>query len=191
MKKTLNILTALLVVLGFIACNSNETSNTTATNTKQNKSELTTMSGLHYWFAPELDSAKVQATGACDCCASSYLFLNDSEFVAADWCVGEDWYSKGTYHIQDGIISFYYDSLQVSSELNWDAELDTTGTVFPPYFINIQKEGRKIDKWTSFMFKEKICFHNEYGFATPNNEGKEDFIEAVKQDSIWYKLGLK
>lgn len=172
------------------------------TNFKENKEEIESLDsitvkpidniiGQLYIFAPELDSATCEATGNCDCCSSNLLFLDDSIFVAVDYCLDIDTYYKGKYKIKDSTISFISNSLRVDKEVNWEAEVDTMNKEMSAYFIKTRKDKIIEFKWASFHFKNKLCFKTSFGdFSTPDKGDKKDFINATKEDSVWYKLNL-
>jgi hypothetical protein len=151
------------------------------------------MTGQLYFFAPELDTLKCQATGACDCCASHLLFLTDSEFVAVDYCLYDDCYYKGKYRIEGDKIAFQSDSIRVNKVTNEEAEFDTFQRNLPQYFIQTSKYKTFKFNWTMFECNGSLAFKtdiNEMQYATADNEEKDNFIKTAKQDSIWLKLEL-
>lgn len=183
-----------ITMLGLYSCNinSNDNKNLTQNSDSTQTKPIGKVVGQIYFFAPELDSATVKATGGCDCCSSNLLFLNDSVFVAVDYCIGNDTYYKGTYKVHNNSISFRCDSLRVDREENWETETDTTGKDLPPFFIKVRKDKNVEFTWTSFYFKNKLCFKTSFGdYSTPDNDEKKGFIATTKADSIWTKLELE
>lgn len=179
------------IIVGLSSCNTNSTDNkNTVANfdTPQTK-QIGDIVGQLYFYGPELDSVTCKATGSCDCCTSNLLFLNDSAFVALDYCIGGNTYYKGTYKIDKNSITFKSDSLRVDIEDNWQIETDTTGKNLPASFIKVRKDRIFDFKWTSFYFRNRLCFKTSFNeYSTPDNDSKQNFITAANADSIWIKL---
>jgi hypothetical protein len=186
MKTITNYIVIVFATIGLVSCNSKPTTETKIQPTLK-------MTGQLYFFAPEMDTLKCQATGACDCCASHLLFLTDSEFVAVDYCLYDDCYYKGKYRIDGNKIAFQSDSIRVDRVTNEEAETDTTQSNLPPFYIMTSKYKTFKFNWTMFECNGTLAFKTdikETPFATADNEGKENFIKTTKKDSIWLKLGL-
>lgn len=184
----------LTIAVGLCSCNTNsiDNKNVTLNSDSTQTKPIGRVNGQIYFFAPELDSATGKATGGCDCCSSNLLFLNDSVFVAVDYCIGNDTYYKGTYKVGSNSITFRCDSLRVDREENWETDTDEIGKDLPPFFIKVRKDKNVEFTWTSFYFKDKLCFKTSFGdYSTPDSEDKQRFITATKADSIWTKLELE
>ncbi len=179
---------ALEIILLLFSCNPKTIDN----SVKLNSLSLAVVGKL-YFLAPELDSAKCQAIGACDCCAGNLLFLTDTTFVAADYCMYDDCYYKGTYVVIGNEILFQSDSLRVDKVTNEETERDTIKFDSTPFSIQTSKYKTFKFKWTKFECNGAIGFKSdikEMPFATPDYEGKNNFIKSINKDSIEIKLGL-
>lgn len=190
------LLPALLLILsiGFFACNSNTGHETIDVGSDNTKIEpIKSLKGQLYFIAPELDSATSRATGGCDCCAGHLLFLNDSDFIAVDYCLGGDTYYKGSYEIEKTVVLFRADSLRVDKEENWEKyETDSGVADLPSFFVKSSKVKIFDFNWTGFNFKGRLCFKTSFGdYSTPDNKEKKDFIKSMKADSIWQKLEIE
>jgi hypothetical protein len=97
------------------------------------------LAGQVYLFAPELDTTTCTVSGACDCCLSNVLFLNDTEFIVVNYCGADDYVSQGTYRADGSTVYLHYDSLSVDKVYNWEAETSTAGTTPPEYSISTKK----------------------------------------------------
>ncbi len=182
----------LILTLGLFSCKSNTADKTLMTAgdslTKIN------LAGQLYVTAPDFDTVLCRATGECDCCSGNVLFLNDSEFVAVNYCVGNDTYYKGTYRQKNNTVLLLCNSLRVDKATNWAAETDTINKNLPAFIVKTREDNAVTLKWTKFSCKEKVCFKTdikEIPYSAPNTELKNDFINELKQDSIWTKLEIK
>ena len=152
--------------------------------------------GQIYYYAPELDTTTYQAIGYCDCCSGNFIFLDDSIFLTVDHCESDATYTKGTYKVEQNKVLLKYDSVLVERNFNYDIEADTSGTILNKFSI---VKGRikepKTVTLTRLHYTQNICFDtgiDEFSFATLDKTTKlNEFIDQLKVDSIYDKLGLR
>jgi hypothetical protein len=178
----------------FFSCNERTTDKSVKTLSKVERSTLN-LSGQVYLYAPDLDKDTCQAFGECDCCAGSFLFLNDTDFLTIDVCESDDWYYKGKYKMGNGTVVLTYDSLMVEKNYNWEKENDTTGTVKTEYFIKSRKANKRTSILTRIVCEKNICFKTDdkqTKFATLDKKQKlANLVKQLKDDGIWDKLEIK
>ncbi|MDI9858065.1 hypothetical protein [Flectobacillus roseus] len=186
---TLRNLLLSIFFIGLIACN------TKTSNLKTEVKKVTlikNLAGKVYFFAPDLDTTTCEAFGACDCCTSNILFLNNKDFVTISYCVTDQQIAKGTYHIDNDKVYLQYDSLKVDIEYNMETETDTTGKVEPEYFIRTQKREANKVVLTALTCKGQVNFKagdKEISYGSLDKKTPiEDHIQQLKSLGIWYKL---
>ncbi len=183
----------LLLVNGLFSCNERITDKSVQTITEEHST--LNLSGQVFFYAPELDMATCEAFGQCDCCSGSFLFLNDTDFLAMNVCEADNWYCKGKYNIGNSNVVLTYDSLVVQENYNWEKETDTTGTVTTEYFIKTSKSNAATSVLTRIVCEKNICFKTDdkqTTFATlDKNQKLTDLIKQLKDKGIWDKLEMK
>ncbi|MES2730968.1 MAG: hypothetical protein V4714_04440 [Bacteroidota bacterium] len=176
------------------------------------------LSGLVYYFAPDLDSTTCEVSAQYDCISSHVLFINDKEFVEIGYCETTTAYFKGTYLIEENQVLLTYDSLSVDKEYHpeeWDKEYglkdgvetdsiakpDTSGTVRPEYVITATTNQTQDEQGilTRFACKNIILFkrddgskHTNISYGAPDGQEKiGKYIKDLKAEGIWQKLAMK
>ena len=190
MTKLRNILLSTLLIT-FFACNSRTNSNKTHDNSASTTT-VKSLAGQVYFFAPEFDTTACEANGACDCCSSNTLFLDNTKFITICYCESNEQIFKGSYQIDNDKVHLQYDTLEVDKEYNWEIEAETAGTVKTEYFIKTQKtEANKITL-TALTCKGQVCFKTgdkeiSYG-SLDKKTAMDKHIERLKDQGIWNKL---
>lgn len=188
---TLRNITLLTLLVGLFACNT-KTNNNKAEDSSTSTTTIKSLSGQVYFFAPELDTTTCEATGACDCCSSNILFLDNTNFITICYCEADEQIFRGTYQIDKDKVLLQYDTLEVDKEYNWEMETDTTGTVKTEYFIKIQKTEANKTILTTLTCKGQVCFKTgdkEISFGSLDKKTSiDEHIQRLKDQGIWDKL---
>lgn len=90
------------------------------------KQDTIQLNNMLFFIGPEMDTAKMEISAPCDCCASYLAFVNDSVFVYESLCLEGDDYFKGTYFKYRSLIFLKFDPLIVSSTHYPGVDLETT-----------------------------------------------------------------
>lgn len=144
------------------------------------------LGGLSYSVAPQLDSATCSVTGACDCCASDYIFLTDSTFAAVDYCVGDYTYYRGTYRTTADSVWLHVDSLRLFKQYNMEA--DDSAYTGPEYIVKLNFYEEVDLTWQAIRLKNCVCFKGKSEYAAPAETNLQQFIGTARADSIWQML---
>jgi len=179
------------VFITFFSCNTREKKVNLVINPKK-EVVINNLAGKVYFFAPKLDTLQCKSYGECDCCASTILFLDNTNFLTIYHCESDEEIVKGTYQIKSDKVYLEYDTLKVVKEYNWEKEADTTGTVKEEYFIKTlnSESSKSILKY--LMCKEQVCLQTEdeeklYGTLNTETTLQEE-LQKLKDLGIWDKL---
>lgn len=146
-------------------------------------------------YGPDVDATTCEVFGQCDCCAGHYVFINESEFVAIDYCEADQTYRKGTYKTNNNIVNLHVEDLVVDRTANWPAAGDEAGMEEMSYTLT----KREVDHGTITLrlqqCEKNILFEvdsQETPFAAMDkNTPFADVIGRMKQHGVWALLGLQ
>ncbi len=146
------------------------------------------MAGKLYLFAPELDSTKLVATGACDCCSANILFLDDSSFLYIGYCEAGSSYVLGKYQADNLKLTPDFDSITV--EKYYPEPGDSTGKLTPKPIFHI--DIRKPDKQTYKRqeYKGMILFVDKEVGAPDKDNNFGELMKNIHNEGIWDRLRI-
>ena len=197
--KTPKFILSLFVLFGLNSCNNSASSEqTNDTSTSNNLTTQTisnnirqTLAGQIFLFAPELDSINVKATGACDCCSSSVLFISDTTFVDLGYCESSTVYSKGSYSLDNEKLVLTYKDLVVNKDYNWKKETDTLNKNLVDYFYKTENITNQTKTYTRQNVVNKMVFKDTIEYGTIDNERSlNEEIRKMKTENIWSMLKM-
>lgn len=174
------------------ACNSKQEEKPVISTETAKESEIT-LAGSNYFFAPQFDAEKCEGIAECDCCSSNVLFLDNTRFITICPCESDESVYKGTYKVLNDKVVLNYDTLEVQSVYDWEADIDTTGTVKPSYDIvvssrdavtetlDIKKCGGKL------YFTTAIDAETFYG-TIDKRYSLNQHIQILKKEGLWDKI---
>lgn len=169
------------------SCNSN----TDKHNDPKDISPIT-LKGEVLTYAPDLDVTTCEVIGMCDCCSGNYLFINEQEFIAIEYCEADKLYFKGSYEIKNRTVILSFDGWVIERFFDWSSEADTTTTTETKYLISERKIEPSVITLVQLDCEKNISFETgieETPFAAINNNLKlSDLIEEMKTDGVWEKL---
>ncbi|MBX2946813.1 MAG: hypothetical protein KF725_13345 [Cyclobacteriaceae bacterium] len=162
------------------------------TSVDVDKLELT---GKILIYGPDVDATTCEVFGQCDCCAGHYVFINESEFIAIDYCEADQTYRMGTYKTNNNIVSLHVKELVVDRTANWPAEGDESGMEEMSYTLTERKVDPITITLTLQQCEKNILFEvdsQETPFAAVDkNTLFSDVVDRMKQHGVWPLLGLK
>jgi hypothetical protein len=144
------------------------------------------LAGKLYFFAPELDSTKLEATGACDCCSSNMLFLDDSSFLYISYCEGSTSYTRGKYTSDHQKLTVALDSITVDKY--YPEENDSTGTlsINPVYHTSIQQPDNQTFKKQEY--KGITLLINHVVGAPDKGTSIGEMMKIIHDEGVWDRL---
>lgn len=192
-----NITTIIICAISLpilLACNQQ---NSTKENTNTLKAitnnisaiERKSLNGQLYILAPSIDTTACLAFGECDCCASHYAFLDDSTFIATDYCLEGDTYYKGSYQLSSNDITLNFGALVIQKEYNME-EVGSDGS----FKIRPEKYDSQKIVYPLFQCKGNTCFKSpgeESHYATKDTMQLKAFIATLKADGIAKHFNVK
>lgn len=181
------LLAFLFLLTVFYSCNSN----TDKLDDPKNSLPIK-LNGKVLTYAPDLDITTCEIIGMCDCCSGNYLFINEQEFIAIEYCEADRLYFKGTYEINNRTVILRFDGLVIEQIFDWSSEADTTAIPETKYLISERKIEHSTITLVQLDCEKNISFetgNEETPFAAINNNLKlPDLIEEMKADGVWEKL---
>lgn len=146
-------------------------------------------SGKVFLLAPELDTAKSESWGACDCCASSILFLDDERFIYKSPCVADETIRYGFYEVSGSELIIHFNKLVVSRTYDWEMEEARIGTSQDRYQNSVEYLEPSTYKFTSWKHKNTFFLATEeddiqYGTLETGTNLKAE-MEFLKLDGVW------
>jgi hypothetical protein len=177
-----------------MACDQNNSTKENTTSVPAQTSNIVSfvsksLNGELYIMAPSIDSTTCLAYGECDCCASHYAFLDDTTFIAVDYCLEGDTYYKGNYEMGNNNIILHFGNLVIQKEYNMD-EVGSEGS----FKLRLEKYDSQKIVYPLFLCKGNTCFKNpgdETHYATKDTMTLKKFIETLKADGISKHFSLK
>lgn len=158
------------------------------------KNNLADLEGKIYFFAPEIDSATCEVSGHCDCCSAHLLFLDKHTFIYIDYCEGDEQYYKGTYLPDSGRIKLYFPDRCIAKKIAAEHDADSTddnGVKFTCSTVMVRRDTVIL---SPLHFSHGTCYktdNKEAGYGAPENKIPiADFIKTMREETVWYKLGL-
>lgn len=146
-------------------------------------------------YAPQIDITTCEVLAQCDCCAGNYLFINKRDFVAIEYCGADKSYSRGTYEIQDRIVTLRFDGLVIDRFFNWSSEVDTKAADKTKYIISERRVDPSKITLTLLDCEKNVLFDTgieETPFAAINNDYElSELVNQIKEYGLWEKLNLK
>lgn len=168
------------------------TSCTNQNSTALEVDEATSIKGDVYFYTLKFDSTNCSVYSACDCCSSRMLFLPNYEFIAINYCTGDESYHKGKYALTEDSLFLDYYPQYVLNEYNWEIEFDTTGAVTNEYNIKIEEGKGNSISLNSFYCSDNLCFsiidENGSYYGVKDTIPAAQLIQNMKTDGIWDKL---
>ena len=144
------------------------------------------MAGKIYFFAPEFDSTNLVATGACDCCSTNTLFLNDSSFLEIEYCEDGSTFLMGKYRADNRSLSLFYDSVTVNSYL---PDLEDTGYAKLDKAIDhVSIEKPQTRTYQKQEYKGVNLFRNKDVGAPDKDRKYGELLKSIHDEGIWDKL---
>jgi hypothetical protein len=181
------LLAFLFLLTVFYSCNSN----TDKLDDPKNSLPIK-LNGEVLTYAPDLDITTCEVIGMCDCCSGNYLFINEQEFIAVEYCEADKIYFKGTYEIKNRTVILRLYGLIIEQIFDWSSEADTTAIPETKYLISERKIEPSTITLVQLDCEKNISFetgNEETPFAAINNNLKlPDLIEEMKADGVWEKL---
>ncbi|WP_430402066.1 hypothetical protein [Fluviicola sp.] len=151
------------------------------------KQDTIQLSNTLFFIGPEMDTAKMEISAPCDCCASYLAFVNDSVFVYESLCLEGDDYFKGTYFKYRSLIFLKFDPLIVSSthypgekdESTWEKEKRAV-------FYSKLRFSTLNSEWViSAGDKENM----DYGMCNQMGSARS-YLFKLKSEGIWDRMKL-
>jgi hypothetical protein len=174
-----------VVLIGLISCDP-KADNQTAKDTSEAK--LMNLAGQVFFFAPELDTTECVATGACDCCASHCLFLDESNFILISYCDSDEEYFSGTYKIDGNKVFLHYSDKKVVSELKEDMNEE----IQDDYVVYSEKAEASNVTFTTFNCRGQMLLKIEDEIDYYGSLDKEvvldQQLQELKDSGVWEKL---
>lgn len=157
----------------------------------KNRMAIGSLSGQVYAFLPELDTVQCKVSGGCDCCATTFLFLNSTQFVCISYCVPDRQFNKGNYKIQEDRVLLHFDSVRVSQAYNTAIYADSAAK--PEYFIEKEHSDTITLALQSFYCEEKLGFKmraDQETFYGMRDEARSlaQHINLLKTEGVWSVL---
>ncbi len=150
--------------------------------------------GKVFTYGPEMDVTTCEIIAMCDCCAGNYLFINDEDFVAIDYCTDSKLYAAGKYEIKGDQIVLHFTGVQVDHSFNWEAEADTLSTEEDLYVIKALNAEPSTLTLTLLNCEKNLAFETgieETPFVTLNPKYEfKDLLDQMNDDGIYQLLGL-
>ncbi len=161
---------------------------------QQNSSkEKPYLNGKTFSFGPTLDSNSCQSEKYCDCCASHIIFIDSFQFIDISYCENSEYFSSGTYVLNDSTLILESSGICVTKTLRWENEFDTT-MLNPKFDIETVNGEPYKTIFKSFKCAEKMLFKIE---GKESYFGSEDIsyqldstINQLKSNGILKKLHL-
>lgn len=184
MMKRYMLYPGLGVLLLALSCSDDSTRH----NTSLPAGARLSLGGKLYRSGPELDPKTCEATGACDCCMGHMYFMNDSEFVAAEYCLHDNFYYRGTYRVHGSRVLLQSSGPALSGETQFDSLTADFGS---STLYTLQGMEPSEQEWSLSSCGEKNVFltgSDEMPYASEDPGELDDFTRLLTGDSVLLKL---
>ena len=178
-----------------ISCNSRpeEKVTTPVVTIKEAVVPKISLSGTVYLFGAEFNAKECETVVECDCCSMRILFTDDENFVTVLPCESDQSLLRGTYKINKDKVVLSYDTLEVDSSYNWEAEADTTKSAKPEYIITLKKSDLNLQILEPLYCKDTLYFKLKgddtlmYGSIDTQYSFNER-IQQLKDEGVWDEI---